>query len=78
MTDLETYDSVFIEIFGAKEEELSQLKHHETPTWDSLTHMELIATLEDRLGIMMEIDDIIDLDSYENGKEIIRHYGKNL
>ena len=33
--------------------------------------MSLIATLEDTFDIMMDTDDIIDLSSYEKGKEIL-------
>jgi hypothetical protein len=37
-------------------------------------HMALIAALEDAFDIMMEMDDIIDLSSFEKGKEILRKY----
>jgi hypothetical protein len=33
--------------------------------------MTLVANLEDAFDIMMETDDIIDLSSYEKGKEIL-------
>ena len=33
--------------------------------------MSLIAALEDAFDIMMDTDDIIDLNSYEKGKEIL-------
>jgi acyl carrier protein len=36
--------------------------------------MTLIAALEDAFDIMMEMDDIIDLSSFEKGKEILRKY----
>ena len=78
MSDLETYNSVFIEIFNVDKDELKTLAHHETAEWDSLTHMALIAHLEDKMGIMIEIDDIIDFTSYEKGLSILRAYGKNL
>lgn len=78
MSDLEIYDSVFIEIFNVDKKELKSLAHHETAEWDSLTHMELIACLEDKLSIMIEVDDIINFTSYEKGLSILRTYGKNL
>lgn len=78
MSDLEIYDSVFIEIFNVDKSGLKVLAHHETAEWDSLTHMELIAHLEDKMGIMIEIDDIINFTSYEKGLAILRTYGKNL
>ena len=36
--------------------------------------MSLVAALEDAFDIMMEMDDIIDLSSFEKGKEILRKY----
>lgn len=78
MQDIELYNAAFMEIFAVPEAELVNLHHNVTPEWDSLTHMELIASLESKLNIMMEVDDIIELDSYERGLEILRNYGKNL
>ena len=34
-------------------------------------HMTLIGELEDTFGIDMDADDIIDLESFEKGKEIL-------
>lgn len=78
MQDIELYNAAFMEIFAVSEAELVNLRHNVTPEWDSLTHMELISTLESKLNIMMEVDDIIELDSYERGLEILRNYGKAL
>ena len=36
--------------------------------------MALIAALEGAFDIMMDTDDIIDLSSYEKGKEILKKY----
>jgi acyl carrier protein len=36
--------------------------------------MSLIAALEDAFNIMVDMDDIIDLSSFEKGKEILRKY----
>ena len=33
--------------------------------------MQLVAELEDAFDIMMDTDDIIDLSSYEKGKELL-------
>ena len=52
-------------------EQLSGLKYQDVTTWDSVGHMSLIAALEDAFDIMMDTDDIIDLSSYEKGKEIL-------
>jgi len=36
--------------------------------------MSLIAALEDAFDIMVDMDDIIDLSSFEKGKEILAKY----
>jgi acyl carrier protein len=36
--------------------------------------MGLVAALEDSFGVMLDMDDILDLSSYEKGKEILSKY----
>jgi acyl carrier protein len=45
------------------------------PEWDSVAHMALVAELEDRFGISLETDDIVDMSSYAKSLEILRRYG---
>lgn len=71
MTNLEKYNTAFCESFEIGEEQLVGLQYQQIELWDSVGHMTLIANLEDAFGIMMETDDIIDLSSYEKGKEIL-------
>ena len=54
------------------EEQLKGLKYQDIEAWDSVGHMSLIAALEESFDIMMDTDDIIDLSSYEKGKEILQ------
>lgn len=71
MTSLETYNNIFIKLFGIEEKQLKELSYQDIKEWDSVGHMELIADLEDAFDIEMEADDIIDFFSYEKGKEIL-------
>lgn len=71
MTTIEQYNQVFIESFEIGDAKLEGLSYQSIPTWDSVGHMGLIAALEDAFDIMMDTDDIIDLSSYEKGKEIL-------
>ena len=64
MNNLETYNNIFIETFEITEEQLAGLEYQGIEAWDSVGHMGLVAALED----------IIDLSSYEKGKEILRKY----
>lgn len=71
MTNIEKYTQVFINAFSVDAESAKTLKYQDIPAWDSVGHMGLIAQLEEQFGIMMEPDDIVDLSSFEKGKEIL-------
>lgn len=74
MNNLKTYNNIFIETFEITEEQLAGLEYQGIEAWDSVGHMGLVAALEDAFDIMMDTDDIIDFNSYEKGKEILKKY----
>lgn len=75
MTNLEKYNNVFMENLQISEDKLIGLQYQDVELWDSVGHMSLVAALEDEFDIMIDTDDIIDLSSYEKGKEILAKYG---
>lgn len=74
MTNLEKYTNIFVETFEIEAEKVTGLEYQAIPEWDSIGHMGLIAALEDTFDIMIDTDDIIDLSSFEKGKEILAKY----
>jgi acyl carrier protein len=74
MTNAEMYTAVFKEAFEVDEAVIPGLKYQDIPAWDSVGHMMMIALLEDKFDIMMDTDDIIDLSSFEIGKDILAKY----
>ena len=74
MTNLEKYTNAFTSTFDIKPEQTAGLKYQDIETWDSVGHMGLVAAIESAFGIMLEADDIIDLSSFEKGKEILKKY----
>ena len=79
MTNLEKYNKAFCEAFETTEDQLVGIKYQGIELWDSVGHMTLVANLEDTFDIMMDTNDIIDLSSYEIGKEILKsNYGIEL
>ena len=72
--NLDKYDKTFIETFGLDKKMLTQLKYQDVKEWDSVGHMNLIGELEDVFNIELDIDDITDFSSYEEGKEILKKY----
>ena len=75
MSNLEKYTKIFTESFEVDAEKAKTLRHQDVEAWDSIGHMDLIASLEDEFDIMMEADDIIDFNSFEKGIEIMTKYG---
>ena len=51
------------------------LQYANTPGWDSLAHMALIASLDSTFDIMLDTDDVLDLSSYPKAREILGKYG---
>lgn len=76
MTNLEKYEQAFCESLELTKDQLNGLEYQQVTNWDSVGHMGLIAAIEDAFDIMMDTDDIIDLSSFEKGKEILTsNYG---
>jgi acyl carrier protein len=75
MEQLKKYNAAFVEIVGAREDQLPGLVYQATAGWDSVGHMQLVTKLEDVFGIALEMEDILEFSGYEKGKDILRKYG---
>lgn len=76
MSNVEIYNNVFCEMFSLEEDFAREaIKLNETKDWDSVGHMALVTALEDSFGIMFETEDILALNSYVQGIEILKKYG---
>lgn len=76
MSNLEKYQKIFMDLFQVEKEELNEsFSFAGEERWDSVTHLSLIAELEDTFGIMFETDDILNYGSYLNGINILKKYG---
>lgn len=74
MTNEEKYINAFVTTFDVDANTAKNLKYQSIDAWDSVGHMGLIAALEEAFEIMMEPDDIVDLSSFDKGKEILAKY----
>lgn len=43
--------------------------------WDSVTHLELVALIERMFSVELDIDDIVDLETYADAVRILRGLG---
>lgn len=73
-TTIEKYTEAFCQAFDIDSETARVLKFQDIDAWDSVGHMGLVAQLEEAFDIMLEPDDIVDLNSFEKGKEILAKY----
>ncbi|MBO4687292.1 MAG: acyl carrier protein [Clostridiales bacterium] len=71
MTNLEKYKEAFINGLELKTTDVENLKYQAVQEWDSVGHMSLITAIEDAFDIMMDTEDIVELNSFEKGKEIL-------
>ena len=75
MENLEKYNNAFVEVFGAKVEDLNDNYGKDTvEEWDSVHQLSLIAQLEDAFDIMFDPEDIMEMTSYAKGKELLAKY----
>jgi acyl carrier protein len=55
--------------------DVEALEIGKNPEWDSVGHMALVAELEDRFGISLEIDEIVGISTYAKTVETLRTHG---
>jgi acyl carrier protein len=76
MKNLEKYNQAFAQTFNVAVELLKdEFAYQDVPSWDSVGHMGLIASLEEIFEIMLETEDIIEFSTYGVGKQILKKYG---
>ena len=79
MENIEKYNQAFIEVFGAKAEDLNDNYSKETVAeWDSVHQLSLISQMEDAFDIMFDPEDIMEMTSYANGKALLKKYDVEL
>ena len=74
MDNKSAFLKVFCDVLEIKESQAVEVTMDNLATWDSLRQMNLIAALEDEFSIEMEPEDVIELDSFANGIEILKKY----
>lgn len=66
---------VFVDVLDAKlPEEHEVLVYSEYAGWDSVAHMTLVAGLEEKFNCMLDMDDILDMSSFDKSIDIMRKY----
>ena len=78
-TALQQVLAVFSEVLSLPADvDPGSLRYAETAGWDSLAHMELVTSLEDRFDVMFETDDILGMRDLPAAIEILGRLGADL
>lgn len=75
MNNSAKYAETFARVFELPVEQVGGLTYQSIPAWDSVGHMALVSGLEEAFDIMLNTEDIIDLNSFAAGKQILEKYG---
>ena len=73
--DIKKIDKIFFSSLNLKKNtNLAKLKYGQH--WDSIAHMQLISALEKKMKIAIDIEDVIDMSSYNKAIKILKKYLK--
>ena len=75
MTNLEKYDKEFLRAFPVTKEDLPTFTYRGIKQWDSVGHMDLMSSIEERFDIQLSTLDVLAFTDYETGKGILAKYG---
>ena len=79
MTNLEKYNAIFQEVFGASVNQLGDNYSKETVSeCDSVHQLNVIALMEENFDLMLDPEDIMACTSYNAGKDILAKNGIEL
>ncbi len=76
MTNLEKYNAIFTEVFGATADQLGDnFSKANISEWDSVHQLNIISLLEETFDLMLDPEDIMACTSYNAGKDILVKQG---
>ena len=68
--------TVLSDVFGLPPEQIiPELTKEDVSSWDSLKQMDLVNSIEQEYGIMLEITDIVRMNSVHNIIEVLKEKG---
>lgn len=72
MTNLEKLNKIFCEVYSVEESALNEsFINTNVESWDSVHHLSMVAGIEEEFDLMMDAEDILEMTSYENVKNIL-------
>ena len=72
MTNLEKLNQIFCEVYSVEESALNEtFINTNVETWDSIHQLSMVAAIEEAFDLMMDAEDILEMTSYENVKQLL-------
>lgn len=68
------YNNVFSRALNVNTIELHDLAYNSIPQWDTMGHIKLIYAIENAFNVSFQSNEIINFDSYEKGKQILKSH----
>lgn len=76
MTNLEKYNDAFLSTMRITPDELNDnMAYLRNKAWTSLSHFDMIVALEEYFDISISSLDVVRINTYSKGKEILAAYG---
>jgi len=70
---MDKLNKILCDVFRLKEDELNDtLTMEDIKKWDSLTHMDLVTSIEEGLNIQLTMDDIMSMKDIKTIKNIVQ------
>jgi acyl carrier protein len=72
MTNLEKLNQIFCEVYSVEESALNEsFVNTDVDAWDSIHQLSMVAAIEEAFDLMMDAEDILEMTSYENVKQLL-------
>lgn len=72
MTNLEKLNQIFCEVYSVEESALNKnFVNTNVEAWDSIRQLSMVAAIEEAFDLMMDAEDILEMTSYENVKQLL-------
>lgn len=72
MTNLEKLNQIFCEVYSVEKSALNEdFVNTNVETWDSIHQLSMVAAIEEAFDLMMDAEDILEMTSYVNVKNLL-------
>lgn len=73
MTSLEKLNQIFCDVYSVDESALNEtFVNTNVDSWDSIHQLSMVAAIEEAFDLMMDAEDILEMTSYENVKNLLK------